>query len=66
MRINNVHRLVLWKSDVAGRLGLSVRTVDRMLCMCELPFPDVEIRGRKGWKASTIETWVDSGCPNRD
>ncbi len=55
--------LVLRKRDVAERLGYSTRTLNRMLATGEVPLPDLVLRGRKGWRASTIQAWVEAGCP---
>ena len=56
-------RLVLWKFDVARLLGVTVRSVDRMISAGDMPSPEIHIRGRRAWKAKTIQEWVDAGCP---
>ncbi len=56
-------RLILRKRDVAQALGYSVRTLNRMLSTGEAPPSDMVLRGRKGWRTSTIQAWVEAGCP---
>lgn len=58
-----VERLILWRRDVASALGVSLRTVDRMLSMREIPQPGLRLRGRPCWRAETITAWVRAGCP---
>ncbi len=56
-------RLVLWRRDLVSLLGISQRTLSRMMSNGDIPAPDVDIRGRRGWKAQTITAWQESGCP---
>lgn len=56
-------RLTLWKKDVAAMLGLTVRTLERMIASCEIPAPDLRLRGRCAWRPATIQEWVEKGCP---
>ncbi len=56
-------RLVLWRPDVARLLGISKRTLSRMISNHDMPAQDVNIRGRRGWKIQTIQAWQEVGCP---
>jgi hypothetical protein len=62
-RQKNVPRLIFFKGDLALALGVCGRTVDRMRATGELPPPDLYLRGRQAWRASTVKTWVTAGCP---
>ena len=46
-------------NDVCQSLGISSRTLDRLIADGELP-PDYRIRGRNRWKASTLVESRDS------
>lgn len=56
-------RLVLWRRDLVALLGVSQRTLSRMMSNGDMPAPDVDIRGRRGWKAQTVTAWQAAGCP---
>lgn len=56
-------RLILRKRDVASQLGCCTRTLERMIATGEIPTPDLTLRRRPAWRASTIEAWVRDGCP---
>lgn len=56
-------RLVFWRADVARLLGISKRTLSRMISNGDIPTQDVVIRGRRGWKSKTIQAWQEAGCP---
>jgi predicted DNA-binding transcriptional regulator AlpA len=56
-------RLLLWKKDVAQMLGISGRTLERMISAGEIPSPDRRLRRRPAWLAATIQEWAVSGCP---
>jgi len=56
-------RVVFWKKDLRQMLGVSIRTLDRMISSGEIPAPDRPLRGRPAWLAQTINTWVADGCP---
>jgi hypothetical protein len=53
-------RLIFWKRDLPGILGVSSRTVDRWLSSGEFPGPDVTVHGRPVWKRGTIMSWCDA------
>ncbi len=55
-------RLILWRRDVAGLLGISRRTLDRMLAAGDVPSQDICLRGRRGWRTQTIYSWQARGC----
>mgnify|MGYP000903576734 CR=1 FL=1 len=51
----------LSRKDVADRLGISTRTVSRMVADGRLPAPDFRLPGRCGglrWQSATFEEWV--------
>ena len=56
-------RLILWRRDLQISMGVSPRTLSRMVSNRDIPGQDVVIRGRKGWKTQTIQAWIDAGCP---
>lgn len=55
-------RLILWKKDVCQMLGVSQRTLDRMVSTGEIPRPNRRLRGRPAWFSLTIYEWVAEGC----
>jgi predicted DNA-binding transcriptional regulator AlpA len=56
-------RLIYWRKDLQALLGISKRTLSRMISNRDIPSQDVCIRGRRGWKAQTILSWQEAGCP---
>jgi len=58
-------RLVFWKKDISQMMGISTRTLDRMISVGDIPQPDLSLRGRRAWKAKTIHGWVEEGCPSK-
>lgn len=56
-------RLIYWRKDLQTLLGVSKRTLSRMISNRDIPIQDICIRGRRGWKAQTIATWQEAGCP---
>ena len=63
MTLESLPRLILWRRDLVALLGVSQRTLSRMVSNRDIPEPDVAIRGRRGWRAQTIYAWQESGCP---
>ncbi len=53
-------RLVYWKPDLRHILGISTRTIDRLLSKQEFPNPDLRMNGRPAWKRQTIINWVEN------
>ena len=51
-------------SDLAQRLGVSLRHIRRMDAMGKLPQP-VRIGNSVRWVLSEIQEWLASGCPDR-
>ncbi len=51
-------RLLLWKKDLAQMLGVSLRTLERMISSGEVPPPNKRLRGRPAWLAATIHEWA--------
>ena len=58
-------RLLLWRRDVAQALGISLRTLDKFRSSGQIPPPDVLLGGRMGWRAKTIETWLEERRPGQ-
>jgi len=58
-----VPRLLLWKNDLCAMLGVKIRTLERMISAGEIPPPNRQLRGRPPWIATSIQEWVDRGCP---
>ena len=56
-------RLLLWKKDLCQMLGVSLRTLERMISSGEIPPPNRRLRGRPAWLAAMIHEWAASGCP---
>ena len=59
---------LMTKADVAVYLGLSVKSIDRLIARSEFPpadfaRPDVDRLGRKRvvrrWRPATLERWID-------
>jgi predicted DNA-binding transcriptional regulator AlpA len=51
-------RLVLWKKDVSQMLGVSLRTLGRMISSGQIPRPNRRLRGRPAWFSITIYEWA--------
>ncbi|MGS1117451.1 helix-turn-helix transcriptional regulator [Castellaniella sp. UC4442_H9] len=46
---------VIWRTDLAERLGVSSSTMRRWMLAKKLPEPDVDLsRQTKGWRLSTL------------
>lgn len=59
--VGSLQRLFLWKRDVCQMIGVSVRTLERMISAGEIPKPDRRLRGRPAWRSKTIYDWADGG-----
>ncbi|HUW19443.1 MAG TPA: AlpA family phage regulatory protein [Sedimentisphaerales bacterium] len=55
---------LLTAKQLGGLLSLSKRQVFRLSCCGKLP-PPIRIGGSVRWANSTIESWIDMGCPDR-
>ena len=60
MEKRKIVRLLWWKGEIAESIGLSIRTIDRMISTGEFPKHDKIIRGRKAWKPQTIQNWIEN------
>ncbi|MFH1022394.1 MAG: hypothetical protein V1809_03310 [Planctomycetota bacterium] len=56
-------RMLYWKRDLMERLGVSRRTLERMISTGEIPRPEIRLRGRGAWRTDTITDWIADGCP---
>ena len=54
-------RLALRLDDLAERLGVSRRTLERVRSAGRFPPPDLHIGKMPLWKPETIRAWVDGG-----
>jgi predicted DNA-binding transcriptional regulator AlpA len=54
-------RLLFWKKDLCQMLGVSLRTLERMISSGEIPPPNRRLRGRPAWLSATIHEWAASG-----
>lgn len=54
--------LLIGAEAVAGLLGLSQVTVWRLVSAGKIP-PGIKLGGSRKWNRSTIERFVDEGCP---
>jgi len=50
--------------SLAGLLSLSKRQIFRLNSCGKIPAP-IRIGGSVRWANSTIESWIDMGCPDR-
>lgn len=57
-----VEPLLIPPCEVAHLLGISVRTLWRLLAAGEVPEP-VRLRKAVRWRRSDIEAWLVAGCP---
>lgn len=48
--------------ELSGILGMSKRTVWRLLSVGRIPEP-VRIGGSTRWRLDEVRRWIDSGCP---
>lgn len=55
---------LLTMKEVAARLRVSTRTVQRLAKAERLPSP-LRIGGSPRWCESAIEQWIEAGCPGR-
>jgi predicted DNA-binding transcriptional regulator AlpA len=51
---------VFRRHDLARLTGFSERTIDRMRRKGTVPPPDVSASRLIGWRAATVERWLDS------
>jgi len=54
--------LLITAEDVATMLGVSTRTLWRLLSAGRLPRP-VRFGGNTRWRRDEVRDWVDRGCP---
>ena len=59
-------RLFLWKRDLCAMLGVSERTLSRMLSTGEIPPATRRLRGRPVWLAKTIGEWAEKENPRAE
>lgn len=59
---------LMTSKQVAEFLHVSIATLDRMIVRDNLPESDYKIGGldRRLWKRSTIISWLDNQCKNRE
>lgn len=55
--------LLLSVDQVAEMIGISRRTVWRLVSGKEIPLP-IKLRGNTRWRRKDIDEWVEAGCPN--
>jgi excisionase family DNA binding protein len=60
--LEEAERLLLSAAEVSSVLGVSSRTVWRLLSTGKLPEP-VRIGGSVRWRADEIRSWIADGCP---
>lgn len=54
--------LLITADEVATMIGISTRTLWRLLSAGKLPTP-VRIGGSTRWQRDAIREWIRSGCP---
>ena len=57
-------RLLITTRELAVRLGVSVRHVQRLDSSGQLPAP-VRIGRAKRWRLEEISDWIEAGAPSR-
>jgi len=62
----NIPQLLLNKQDVSFALGISVRTLDRMLACGDFPPADHRFRNHPKWLRVTLDSWIEDGCCNEN
>lgn len=55
---------LLTAKDLGALLSLSKRQIFRLNSCGKIPAP-IRIGGSVRWANSTIESWIDMGCPDR-
>jgi len=55
--------MLIGADDVARIMGVSVRTLWRMLSAGKVPSP-LRIGRNTRWRASELTAWIDRGCPS--
>jgi hypothetical protein len=59
-------QMVFWKKDLAKMIGMSIRTIERMMKLGgEIPPPDMHNKNHPGWYRQTIIKWLGD-WPNGD
>lgn len=49
-------------NELAATLGMSKRTIWRLLASGQIPEP-VRVGGGTRWRLDEIRNWIDQGCP---
>lgn len=57
--------LLVKATEVAELLGVSTRTLWRLLSEGRLPQP-VRLGGNTRWRLADVESWIANGCPALD
>jgi predicted DNA-binding transcriptional regulator AlpA len=58
------NKLLLSVNDVGDLVGRSSRTIERWVKDGILPRP-LMVNGRSNWRRSSIDEWLQAGCPRR-
>lgn len=59
---NETDRILVPAKTVARMLGVSERTIWRMVSAGKLMSP-IKVSGNTRWRRQEIEDWISSGCP---
>jgi len=57
-------RLIYKKADLPHLIGMSIRSIDRLISKGQFPKPNARINFRPIWKKQTILNWIDEVCEN--
>lgn len=57
-------RMALRAAEVARRVGLSKRTIDRLIAAGSFPKPDKRINRISLWATETVERWIRDEPPS--
>ncbi|AQQ09639.1 putative transcriptional regulator [Sedimentisphaera cyanobacteriorum] len=64
MKTQEIGQKLLTAKAVSEMLSLSKRQIFRLNCCGKMPAP-IRIGGSVRWANSTIQSWIDMGCPDR-
>jgi predicted DNA-binding transcriptional regulator AlpA len=58
----STHDRLITKAELASRLNLSTRSIDRKIEDGSIP-RGIRLGGAVRWRESVIDRWIDGGCP---
>ena len=64
-QVNTTAPKLITIDELASMLGMSKRTVWRLLSAGQIPEP-IRLGGCTRWRLDLVRQWIDSGCPAAD